>query len=130
SLLWNTLHGEGKLELEPLIFRSADEKKVVMIVYLGSKLCGHKGIVHGGMLASLLDDTLGRTIIPNLPGSVGFTANLSINYRRPTFADDFVVIKTEVEKVEGRKGFVKGHVEDTKDNVLVDSQALFISPKS
>ncbi|KAK9702929.1 hypothetical protein K7432_010993 [Basidiobolus ranarum] len=130
TLIWHTLRGEGKIELEPLILRSADEKKVVMVIYLGSKLCGHKGIIHGGMLASLLDETLARTIIPSLPGRIGFTANFSINYRRPTFANDFVVIRAEVDKIDGRKGFVKGQIEDIKGNVLVDSEALFIAPNT
>ncbi|ORX99728.1 Thioesterase/thiol ester dehydrase-isomerase, partial [Basidiobolus meristosporus CBS 931.73] len=124
------LRGEGKIDLDPLIFRSTDGQKVVMIVHLGPKLCGHKGIIHGGMIASLLDEALGRTIIPNLPGSIGFTANFSINYRRPTFADNFVVVRTEVTKIEGRKGFVKGQIEDVQGNILADSEALFIAPKT
>ncbi|KAK9764867.1 hypothetical protein K7432_007292 [Basidiobolus ranarum] len=130
TLVWHTLRGEGKIDLEPLIFRSTDGQKVAIIVHLGSKLCGHKGIIHGGMIASLLDEALGRTIIPNLPGGVGFTANFSLNYRRPTFANHFVVVRAEVSKIEGRKGFVKGQVEDHKGNVLADSEALFIAPRT
>jgi acyl-coenzyme A thioesterase PaaI-like protein len=34
----------------------------VIIVHVGRGLCGHDGIVHGGLLATLLDEGLGRTV--------------------------------------------------------------------
>ena len=62
SLTAGTLRGPGKLALPPLVRARKDEKASIVIIHLGTALCGHEGIVHGGMLATLLDESLGRTV--------------------------------------------------------------------
>lgn len=75
--------------------------------------------------------------IINLPKKVGVTANLTLNYRAPTMADQvtcfivekdafqsyfqFVVIKTSLQEVKGRKATVTGRVEDLKGTLLVEA---------
>ncbi len=104
------------------------------ISYLGPDLCGHPGIVHGGLLATILDEGLARCCFPALPNKVGVTANLNINYRRPAHAQTFVVLRANTVKVEGRKAWVEGHIETLAEEgeepvVLVEATALFIEPK-
>jgi acyl-coenzyme A thioesterase PaaI-like protein len=79
------------------------------------------GIVHGGLLATLLDEALARTAINNLPDKIGVTANLSLNYRAPTKADQFIVIRTTLVEKKGRKAVVSGRVEDMEGTVLVEA---------
>ena len=62
NLTAGTLKGPGKLALTALVRSRKDESEGVVIVHLGRGLCGHDGIVHGGMLAMLLDEALGRTV--------------------------------------------------------------------
>lgn len=102
--------------------------------YLGTDLCGHVGIVHGGLLATLLDEGLARCGFAALPNKIGVTASLTINYKKPTPAGSFVVLKAETVKVEGRKVWVKGRIEllgETEEpgQVLVEAEGLFIEPK-
>ncbi|KAK9717850.1 hypothetical protein K7432_005918 [Basidiobolus ranarum] len=129
SLTRHTLKGKDKLALEPILFRNEEEKSLVIVTHLGKALCGHKGIIHGGLLATLLDEGLAATVFPSLPGKNGVTANLNINYRKPVMADQFISINAKVTKVEGRKGWVEAQVKDLKGNVLVEASALFIAPK-
>ncbi|KAF9042281.1 HotDog domain-containing protein [Panaeolus papilionaceus] len=129
NLTAGALRGPGKLALIPLIRVKNDESESVVFLHLGRGLCGHDGIVHGGMLATLLDETLARTAIINLPEKVGVTASLSLNYRAPTMADQFVVIKTKIQEVKGRKATVTGRVEDLKGTVLVEASAMFVQPR-
>ena len=82
---------------------------------------GHDSIIHGGLLATLLDEILARTAFFNLPSHIGVTANLSVNYRAPTKADQFIVVRTKLAKVDGRKATVQGRVEDLAGNLLVDA---------
>lgn len=49
---------------------------------LGDKLCGHPGIIHGGCIASIFDQFFGMIFVCN--AGRGFTANLNINYLKPT----------------------------------------------
>lgn len=56
------LRGPGKLALRPLIRAKKDESEAWVIVHLGRALCGHEGIIHGGLMATLIDEALGRMV--------------------------------------------------------------------
>lgn len=124
-----TLRGDGKLGVSPALFQTKDESQVVSVLHIGTSLCGHRGITHGGLLATILDEITAMTAIPNLPGKTGFTANLNVNYRHPCIADQFIIAQSEVTSVEGRKAFVKASLKTIDGTLLADATALFIAPK-
>jgi len=62
NLTAGALRGPGKLALYPLIRAKKDESESAVFLHLGRGVCGHDGIVHGGLLATLLDETLARTV--------------------------------------------------------------------
>ena len=62
NLSAGALRGPGKLALMPMVRARWDETQAVVIVHVGRGLCGHDGIVHGGLLATLLDESLARTV--------------------------------------------------------------------
>ncbi|KAG0041665.1 hypothetical protein BGZ83_001481 [Gryganskiella cystojenkinii] len=125
-----TLRGENMLSVHPLKFERNDKKAIVLFMHLGRSLCGHDQIIHGGLLATLLDEATGMVALPNLPYHIGFTANLNVNYRKPVKADQFVMVKAEFEKIEGRKGYTIASIHDLKGNILVECSALYVSPKN
>ena len=132
SLTAGTLLGPGRVPVPPLVF--TDDKHLVAISYLGTDMCGHAGIVHGGMLATMLDEGMGRCAFMSLPSHIGVTATLTVNYKKPTPAGSFVILKAETVKVEGRKAWVKSTLEvlgtaDEPGVVLVEGEGLFIEPK-
>ncbi|KAF9445887.1 Thioesterase/thiol ester dehydrase-isomerase [Macrolepiota fuliginosa MF-IS2] len=129
NLTAGALRGPGKLACIPLIRAKKDETESIVFIHVGRGLCGHDGIVHGGLLATLLDETLARTAIINLPDKVGVTAKLSLNYRAPTRADQFIVIRTSLAEAKGRKAVVKGRVEDLEGVLLVEAEATFVQPR-
>ncbi|KAJ6006172.1 Thioesterase superfamily [Penicillium sp. IBT 35674x] len=134
SLTAGTLAGPNKIVVPPYVFSERDGKSLVSLMYLGSEICGHPGIIHGGLLATLLDEGLARCCFPALPNKIGVTANLNIDYRAPAMADSYVALRAETVKVEGRKAWVEGRIEtlplDGSDPVvLVQAKALFIEPK-
>ncbi|KAL8717958.1 MAG: hypothetical protein Q9225_004849 [Loekoesia sp. 1 TL-2023] len=111
SLTASTLLGDNKIATPPLIFTKGEGEELIAISYLGSDLCGHVGIVHGGLLATMLDEGLARCCFAALPSKVGVTARLEIDYRKMCKSEGFVVLKARTEKVEGRKAWVRGRVE-------------------
>ena len=134
NLTAGTLAGPKKIVVPPYMFSEKDGKSLVSLFYLGSDISGHPGIVHGGMLATLLDEGLARCCFPALPNKVGVTANLNVDYRRPAPADSYVALRAETVKVEGRKAWVEGRIETLpKDGeepvVLAEAKGLFIEPK-
>lgn len=134
SLTAGTLAGPNKIVVPPYVFNEEGGKSLVSLLYLGSDVSGHPGIVHGGLLATLLDEGLARCCFPALPNKVGVTANLNIDYRRPAMAESYAVLRAETVKVEGRKAWVEGRIETLPKNgeepaVLVEAKALFVEPK-
>jgi len=129
NLTAGALSGPGKLAVRPLIRVKNDESEAWGFTHLGRGLCGHDGIVHGGLMATLLDESMGRVAFFNLPNHIALTANLSLNYRAPTKADQFVVIKCKLESQKGRKAVVSSRVEDMQGNLLIEASSVFIEPK-
>ncbi|KAI1209478.1 Thioesterase/thiol ester dehydrase-isomerase [Annulohypoxylon truncatum] len=134
NLTGGTLMGPGRLVVPPLIFAEEGGKSLVSISYLGDELCGHPGIVHGGLLATILDEGLARCCFAALPHKIGMTANLNINYRAPAPAGSYVVLRATTTKVEGRKAWVEGRIETLvgegeKPLVLAEATALFVMPR-
>lgn len=136
NLTGGTLLGPGKVPMPPLGFidTAGEKKEFIQISYVGQDLCGHPGIVHGGFLATMLDEGVARPAFEVLPHRVGMTANLNVNYRAPCKADQFVVLKAVVTKAEGRKAWVEGRIEtlpegDEQPVELANATALYIEPK-
>ncbi|KAJ3835231.1 mitochondrial protein [Lentinula raphanica] len=129
NLTAGALRGPGKLAIPPVVWVRRDESESYVFIHVGRGLCGHDGIIHGGLLATLLDESMARTAINNLPERIGVTATLNLNYRAPTKADQFIVIKTKLGEVKGRKANVVARVEDMKGTLLVEAEAMFVQPK-
>lgn len=134
SFTAGTLAGPGKIVVPPLTFAEDGGKSIVQVFYLGEQLCGYPGYIHGGMLATMLDEGLARCCFAALPNKIAMTASLTVNYRKPSPAGSYVVLKAKTVKVEGRKAWVEGRIETLvgegkEPSVLVEASALMIEPK-
>ncbi|KAK9847631.1 hypothetical protein MYU51_018499 [Penicillium brevicompactum] len=134
SLLGGSLAGSDKITVPPYIFKENNGKRCVMMMHLGSDVCSHPGVVHGGLLATLLDESFVWCCFPRLPEKVGVTANLSVDYRAPALAGSYIVLNAEIVKLEGRKAWLEGRIETLEaggaDSTLIaEARALFVQPK-
>ncbi|KAI2617073.1 HotDog domain-containing protein [Hypoxylon sp. NC1633] len=118
------------------IFHNASTGEVVSVIYFGPATSGWHGVVHGGALATVLDESLGRCAILKFPARTGVTARLELSYGRPTYTGHFYVIRTRPVFSEGadpaksdRKMWVEGTLETDKGKVCVKAKALFVVPK-
>lgn len=130
------LHSDNDIEkLGP-----QDNNRSYTFFHLGHKLSGHQKIIHGGLLATMLDELTCRLAFQNNHSGSGVTANLNINYRQPCFVNTYVLIKCEVSRKVGRKCFVKGYVYkvdiddvslevERPENLLTECECLVIEPK-
>lgn len=104
--------------------------QVVGLVRVGTQVDGHQGIVHGGILAMLIDDTLGYGFY-SVGWPAAFTANLSVNYRAPVPAQTILRIECFLEKQERRKLHWRVRVTDAgnTETIFADATSLFVVPK-
>ncbi|KPI40542.1 uncharacterized protein AB675_7798 [Cyphellophora attinorum] len=130
NLTLATLHGSGMISERPFVFADNDEGSIMAFYHLGRRLAGHAGLVHGGMIAVLLDECMGRACFPRLEGKIAVTAKMEIAYKSPMKVDSVIVIRAWTKDIQGRKAFVEAVVEDAAERRLIASAtALFIQPK-
>ncbi|KAJ5727068.1 hypothetical protein N7493_004888 [Penicillium malachiteum] len=107
---------------------------LIEILYFGGHVSGYPGIVHGGLLATILDEGLGWCCFPSLPGGAGATVTLDVRYLSPLPTDSFAVLKAETKDVVGRKEWVEGHIDTLPENgeptVVAEARALFVAPRN
>eukprot|EP00554_Chaetoceros_debilis_P003747 CAMPEP_0194088020 /NCGR_PEP_ID=MMETSP0149-20130528/27512_1 /TAXON_ID=122233 /ORGANISM="Chaetoceros debilis, Strain MM31A-1" /LENGTH=236 /DNA_ID=CAMNT_0038771577 /DNA_START=453 /DNA_END=1163 /DNA_ORIENTATION=+ len=117
---------------------SSMEEIMVADIRIGKGLNGHTGIVHGGIISLLLDDSLGwgcNAMALRMGKSFGdddfplaVTANLNINYRAPLPEETDSVIRVYYDKAEGRKIFLNARMESYDGSILYsEATVLYIT---
>lgn len=96
----------------------------------GSAYEGPPGCVHGGMLASVFDETMG--VAQSVGGSPGMTASLTVDYRSPVPLHSSLICRARLDRTEGRKLFTTAtlHRVDPSDGTEIlcaEARGLFIS---
>ena len=62
SLTQSSLRGPGMFAVPAILFSTSDDKESIAVIHAGDALCGHNGIIHGGLLATILDEALARPV--------------------------------------------------------------------
>jgi acyl-coenzyme A thioesterase PaaI-like protein len=99
-------------------------ESVVSRVTLGQAFEGAPGRAHGGVVAALLDETMG--LVMGVHGTFGFTAHLEVTYREAVPVGTAVVARAWLAHRDGRKSTIVATLSHD-DAVLVDASALFIA---
>jgi acyl-coenzyme A thioesterase PaaI-like protein len=125
------IHGHvGPGEFERFdVWIDAQGASTFAIVRLGDRLCGHRGIVHGGATAAVCDELFGWTAHHCGPGEPTriFTAYLHIDYKAPLIAGTPLLVATSIARVEGRKLFLESRVQSLDGGtVYATGNALFV----
>eukprot|EP00871_Galdieria_phlegrea_P005198 jgi/Galph1/567/GphlegSOOS_G5376.1 len=114
-------------EFSVKMYHKKEANKVTYVVRAGERVQGPPGYVHGGAIATLLDDCLGSTVF--LSGSFAMTANLNINYRKPIPLNSVRRVEGILERQEGRKLYAKGCIYDRDGSVHAEATGLFVIPR-
>uniref|UniRef100_A0A7S4I0M3 Acyl-coenzyme A thioesterase THEM4 n=1 Tax=Odontella aurita TaxID=265563 RepID=A0A7S4I0M3_9STRA len=96
---------------------------------MGDRLTGHEGIVHGGILSLIFDEIMGWAyeVVRSDERIPAFTANLTVNYRRPVESGKTTRVKAFYEKTEGRKVYISSRMESMdSSSVYADATSVFV----
>jgi uncharacterized protein (TIGR00369 family) len=87
---------------------------------------GAPGVIHGGVQATLLDETLGYAALtvrePGVPVDI-VTVEFSLRYRRPAPTGTPLRLRGRLVRSEGRDVWVAGAIEDAEGRVLTEAEA-------
>ena len=113
--------GANPMGLGAYLWREGDV--AVMEVTLGNAFEGAPGRSHGGVVASLIDETMG--LVMGMQGTLAFTAQLDITYRAPTPINEPITARAWLEGRSGRKLTIKATV-SSEEGMVAEATALFI----
>lgn len=91
---------------------------------LGPRYGGGAGFVHGGVIAVLLDEVMGK--ISKLSEERAVTAELNIEYRKPVPTEAEIVVSGWQESEKGRSRFRVGEIHDAQGNLLARGRGRFV----
>lgn len=90
-------------------FYELEDKRVVALFEPGQVFQSYPQRMHGGVSASILDETLGRAILPLEPECFAVTAEIMIRYKKPTPLD--IPLKAVAEVTENNRRIFKARGE-------------------
>jgi acyl-coenzyme A thioesterase PaaI-like protein len=88
----------------------------------GAGMSAHPGLLHGGVVATILDSTMGNSIGQEIrTKGPTFTVQLNVTYKNPIKLPGTIMVRSWVKKVEGsgRKIWVEGIIESERDEETV-----------
>jgi len=111
----------------------AERGRVVMTCTPGEEHYNPLGVIHGGLLCTLLDTVIGCATHTTLERGTGYTSiELKVSYLRPVTLDTGKLTGTGTVTKEGRRVvFADGIVTDTEGNLVAtaSSSLLVLSPR-
>ncbi len=86
---------------------------------------GFPGIMHGGLISTLFDETIGRTAIANNFWCV--TAELIVRYKKPIPIGEPLRVMGEIVKRNARVLNGRGEIRSVRDNILLaEAEGVYI----
>lgn len=110
-----------------LTFYSVGAGKVEAEYIVPNVYQGYPGVVHGGVVAALLDEITYRSIITDNPNRMMFTARLDIRYRMNVPVEEKLTLRGIAGKVKSKTATAKGMIYDPRGKLLAEADAILIT---
>lgn len=107
-----------------LEFMLAEDGTVVCQASVPDTFEGPRGFVHGGIIATLLDETMSKAVRSH--NVVGMTRHMEVDYRRPVPTSTPIRLEGRVYHHEGRKHWAESSILDERGAILAHGKGLFI----
>ena len=102
-----------------------ERRRIVGRFVLGERYQGGGGMAHGGIIATLLDEAMGKVCRFREVRAV--TAQLNVQYLKPVSVHDEIIVEGwEESEQKGRNLFHVGEIRNAAGEVLARGQARFV----
>lgn len=101
-----------------------DERRTRGRFVLGANYAGGAGFAHGGIIAVVLDEAMGK--LSKIDDEKAVTAEMSVEYRRPVPVEQEIVTEGWQEEIRGRNRFRVAEIRDLHGNLLARGKGRFV----
>ena len=124
---YSPVYGPGNPIAPPLVATATPDGRATGRATLGKPHEGPPGLVHGGVVATLLDHVLARAI--RAAGRGGLTATLTVTYRRPVRLGVPLLATAAMGSTDGRRTTAHARLvaEDDPGTTLAEAEGLFVA---
>lgn len=117
--------GAGNARGMKLEFESDEERqRIVGRFRLGAEYQGGPGFLHGGIIATLLDEAMGK--VNRFSDVRAVTAELKVEYRRPVPVEADIVVEAWQAERNGRSLVHHGEIRDAAGRLLAKGIGRFV----
>jgi len=99
-------------------------QRIVGRFRLGEEYQGGSGFLHGGIIALLLDEAMGKAV--RFHGEHAVTADLRVEYKRPIRANTEIVVEGFVTRRDGRQLYHEGEIRNEAGVLLARGEGRFV----
>lgn len=103
---------------------NSDPVEVAAEYTVPERFQGYPGIVHGGIVASMLDEVTSRTIFRGDPPRLVVTGKLSVRYRKPVPVATQLRLTGRVIEDKGKVIKVSGEIAGPDGEILAEADAV------
>lgn len=105
-------------------FRGPGEGRLYAKAWFGRETQGPPGYVHGGAMAAVLDEGMGGACWMN--GHRTVAAKISVSFLAMLKLESETTVEAQIERVEGRKVYVRATLSDANGAAIAEADGLFI----
>lgn len=107
-------------------FYELEDGRVVSLFQPGEMFQSYPQRMHGGVSASIMDETLGRVILASEPDSWAVTAELTIRYKKPAPLDTPLKVVAELTENSRRVFKARGEMLLPDGTVAVTAEGTYV----
>ena len=100
------------------------ELAVVCLSTIPDRFEGPPSVVHGGIVATLLDETMSKSL--RARGLTAMTRQMEVDYLRPVHSAAPLRLEGRLVRSEGRKHWAEARIFNERGRVLAEAKGLFI----
>jgi uncharacterized protein (TIGR00369 family) len=104
--------------------RDNEQHRIIGRFRLGAEYQGGTGFLHGGIIALLLDEAMGK--MNRFHDVKAVTAELSVEYLRPVPVEDEITVEAQEISRQGRNILHRGEIRNASGKVLARGKGRFV----
>lgn len=121
-------NGSNPRALKLKLYWNEESKRVHIPCAPDESWCGYSSVVHGGVIASVLDEAMAWAV-KQITGDWAFTAECTLRFKRPVAPGTGYSVIAGVDEVGKRKILAHADFLDPQGNTAARASAVFLPSK-